>query len=140
MNIKELPAEKLIEKAAEKLKKIEQIEPPEWAKFVKTGVHNERAPDQEDWWYIRAGAVLRKIAVEGTIGTERLRKLYGGRKNLGHKPEHKKKASGSIIRKVLQQLEAAGLVEKQKTKGRKISAKGSSFLSEVAKEIREKSK
>jgi len=84
--------------------------------------------------------VLRKVGVEGTIGVQRLRKVYGGRKNNGHKPEHKKMASGSVIRKVLQQLEAEGLVEKQKTSGRKITAKGSSFLSEVAKGIRAKSK
>jgi small subunit ribosomal protein S19e len=140
MNIKEVPADKLIEAAAAKMKGIKEIKPPEWATFAKTGVGRQRPPMQEDWWYVRTAAVLRKVGIEGVVGTERLRKEYGNRKNRGHKPEHKRKASGSVIRKALQQLEAAGFVEKQKTKGRKISAKGISFLSGVAKEIREKSK
>ncbi len=28
--------------------------------FVKTGPNKDRPPMQEDWWYIRAAAVLRK--------------------------------------------------------------------------------
>jgi small subunit ribosomal protein S19e len=140
MNINEVPADKLIAAAAAKLKEVKEIKPPAWSVFVKTGVGRQRPPTQEDWWYIRTAAVLRKVGVEGIIGTERLRKEYGNRKNRGHKPEHKRKASGSVIRKALQQLEAAGLLEKKKTAGRKLSAKGLSFLSGVAKEIREKSK
>jgi small subunit ribosomal protein S19e len=138
MNLKELPAEKFIEKAAERLKGVKEIKPPEWASFAKTGVHKERAPQQPDWWFTRTAAVLRKVGVEGSVGVERLRKEYGGRKNRGHKPERRKKASGSVIRKSLQQLEAAGLVAKDGKNGRKVSEKGSSFLSEVAKEIRGK--
>jgi small subunit ribosomal protein S19e len=140
MNIKEVPADKLIEATAKKLKEGGKIVPPVWTKFAKTGVGRMRPPQQEDWWYIRTAAVLRKVGIDGTIGTERLRNEYGNRKNRGHKPEHKRKASGSVIRKALQQLEAAGLLEKQKTKGRKLSVKGLSFLSEAAKDIREKSK
>jgi small subunit ribosomal protein S19e len=138
MNLKEIPADVLIEKAAQKLKSMDEFRPPEWARFAKTGVNRERAPSQEDWWWTRAAAVLRKIGLEGTVGVERLRKEYGGRKNRGHKPEHKKKASGSVIRKVVQQLEAAGFVEMQKTRGRKITRKGSSFLMDVSKGIRKK--
>jgi small subunit ribosomal protein S19e len=140
MNINEVPADKLIAAVATKLKEVKEIKPPAWSVFVKTGVGRQRPPTQEDWWYIRTAAVLRKVGVEGIIGTERLRKEYGNRKNRGHKPEHKRKASGSVIRKALQQLEAAGLLEKKKTAGRKLSVKGLSFLSGVAKEIREKSK
>jgi small subunit ribosomal protein S19e len=140
MNIREVPAGKLIAKSAERLKGMEAVKPPEWSRFVKTGAHNERVPQQDDWWFTRAAAVLRKVGLEGAIGVERLRKEYGGRKNRGHKPERKGKASGAVIRNVLKQLEAAGLLEKQKAKGRKLSGKGISFLSESAKEIREKSK
>ena len=138
MNIKELPADKLIERTAHRLKGMEQFKPPEWARFVKTGVHKERAPQQEDWWHIRAAAVMRKLGIEGVIGVERLRKEYGGRKNLGHKPEHKKKASGSVIRNVLKQLESAEFVVTRKSKGRMLAPKGKSLLTEVAKEIRKK--
>ncbi len=138
MNIKELPANSLIEKTAQKLKTMDEFKPPEWSKFVKTGVHKERTPQQEDWWHLRTAAVLRKVGIEGTVGVERLRKEYGGRKNMGHKPEHKQKASGSIIRNVLKQLEAAGFVSTKKAKGRTLTQKGVSFLTEVSKELRKK--
>ncbi len=137
VSVKDADTGKLIELTAEVLKKVDMIRPPEWAPFVKTGTHKERPPEQEDWWYIRTASILRKVYL-GNVGVEKLRKVYGGRKNLGHQPEHKRKASGAIIRKALQQLEAAGLVEKEtqkggKTKGRKISPKGQSLLNNVAK-------
>ena len=59
--------------------------------------------------------------------------LDGGRKNLGHAPEHKRKASGSIIRKIFQQLEAEGLVKMQKGKGRSITQKGAAVVSQAVK-------
>lgn len=138
MNLNEYQADKLIHEMKERLKKIDEIKPPEWAQFVKTGVHKERPPQQEDWWYIRAAAVLRKVGSEGKIGTERLRKAYGGRKNQGHKPEHKHKASGSVIRKILQQLEAAGFVAAKKGKGRELTQKGTSFITDAGKAARAK--
>ena len=70
MNLNEYQADKLIDEMKEKLKGVEQIKPPEWAAFVKTGVHKERPPQQEDWWYIRAAAVLRKVGSEGKIVPE----------------------------------------------------------------------
>jgi len=107
---------------------------PEWARFVKTGVNRERPPEQEDWWYIRAASILRKIQIKQPIGVNRLRKIYGGRKNRGHKPEHKYKGSGSIIREILQQLEEAGFVKKDK-KGRVLTPKGKEFLKNVLKKV-----
>ena len=102
-----------IEELKEELKKFPEIKPPEWAKFVKTGSFKERPPVQEDWWYIRAAAILRYIYVYGKpIGVERLRRKYGGAKRHMHKPGKKAKASGKIIRTILQQLEKAGFVTK----------------------------
>jgi small subunit ribosomal protein S19e len=131
--IKEADADRLVEKLAVELEKMAEFKPPEWAKFVKTGVCKERPPSQKNWWYIRSASILRKISVsEDGLGTSRLRKVYGSRKNRGHKPERKKLASGSIIREMLQQLEAAGLVKNQKGKGRKVTAKGNTFLKNAA--------
>jgi small subunit ribosomal protein S19e len=140
VSVKDADTGKLIGMTAEELKKLDVIRPPEWAAFVKTGTHKERPPEQEDWWYIRTASILRKVYL-GNAGVEKLRKVYGGRKNLGHQPEHKRKASGAIIRKVLQQLEAAGLVEKDnqkggKTKGRRISPKGQSLLNSIARKMK----
>ncbi len=138
--IKKLPAQIVISHAAEALKKVEGIKPPEWAAYAKTGVHKERPPMQKDWWYIRAASVLRRVYIENCIGVERLRKVYGGRKNLGHRPEHKRKGSGSVIRKILQQLEGAGLVKTEKGKGRIITPKGQSFIGKIIKEASGKGK
>ncbi len=128
------PIGKIIENAAEELKKVKAVSMPEWARFVKTGVSRERPPEQEDWWYIRAASILRKIQIKQPIGVNRLRKIYGGRKNRGHKPEHKYKGSGSIIREILQQLEEAGFVKKDK-KGRVLTPKGKEFLKNVLKKV-----
>tara|TARA_Y100000310_G_C20317433_1_gene639104 strand:- start:10 stop:537 length:528 start_codon:yes stop_codon:yes gene_type:complete len=128
----------LIEKASEELKKNDEIKPPEWAAFVKTGISRQRPPVEKDWWYTRAAAVLRKVYRLGPIGTSKLRTHYGGKKNRGAKKEHTYPASGNIIRKILQQLEKAELiskVEKGQFRGRKISPKGRSFLDKVATKI-----
>jgi len=136
VSIKDVHAEKLIEKAAEKMKAMSEFAPPAWAEFVKTGAHAMRPPQQADWWWVRTASVLRKLSVEGGLGVSRLRKIYGGRKNRGHKPERKYKGSGAILRKVLQQLEKAGFAKKDKKKGRVITPQGESFLSAIAKELK----
>ena len=127
---------KLVKQLAEKLKGKSELKPPDWSRFVKTGAHNERPPQQDDWWWLRAASILRKLKVKGSLGVSRFRKEYGGRKNRGHKPEHKYKASGAIIRKILQQLEAAGLVRKEKKKGRILTRDGEALLNEAAKGLK----
>lgn len=131
----DVPADMLIRRVAERLKEMQEFTPPEWAKFVKTGVHKERAPEQKDWWWIRVASIFRKIYMNGPVGIERLRTAYGGRKNRGVKPEKFRKGSGSIIRKALQQLERAGFVTKTK-EGRVVTPKGRSFLDKIAAEIK----
>ena len=124
-----------IEKLAGELKNVKEIEAPEWAQFVKTGVHKERPPVRSDWWTVRAASVLRKIYKIGPIGTSKLKTIYGGRKNRGYRPEHHADGSGSIIRKILQQLEAAKLVATVKEgihKGRKVTKEGNALLKKVA--------
>jgi len=109
----------------EELKKVEQIKQPDWARFVKTGAHRERPPQSPDWWYIRAASILRKL--KKPTGVSRLRTVYGGRKNRGMKPEKSYKGSGKIIRVILQQLESAGLVVKDK-KGRRLTPIGQKLV------------
>jgi len=133
VTVTEVPAAKLIEKLKEELKKNEEIQPPAWASFAKSGAHRERPPKQKDFWYIRTASLLRKIYLEGPVGISRLRTYYGGKKRRGYKPAHFRRASGNILRKILQQLEKSGLVEKAK-KGRKITSKGQKFLDKVAYE------
>ena len=130
--------EELIEKLSEELKTFKEIKAPIWATFVKTGVFKERPPVKEDWWYTRSAAVLRSVAKLGPIGTSKLRRKYGGIKNRGVRPEHFYKGSGNIIRKVLQQLETAGLIEqgtKGTHKGRIVTPKGVSVMEKIAAQL-----
>ncbi len=120
----------------DKLKKDDKIKPPEWSKFVKTGVNAERPPVQEDWWYIRSAAVLRKLHMNNKpVGVQRLRTAFGGKRRRGHKPPHREKAGGKIIRLMLQQLEEAGYIKKvdKPRKGRIITNKGQSLVDKCAK-------
>lgn len=130
----DVPPNDLIKEVTQELKKSENMAPPEWSRFVKTGAHKERPPEQDDWWHIRAAALLLTIAKHGPVGIERLRTKYGGRKNRGHKPEHLKKASGNIIRTILQQLEKDNLILK-KPKGRVIAPAGQKLLDAAAFKI-----
>jgi small subunit ribosomal protein S19e len=120
---------------AGKLKENERIVPPEWAGNVKTGVHKELSPTNEEWWYTRCAAILRRIYTDGPVGIERLRSVYGGKKDNGSTPSHKAKGSGSVARKAVQQLETAGYLQKVK-EGRTISAKGRSMLDNTANELK----
>ena len=139
VSIYDVNPNELIEKTAERLKKIEQIKPPEWADFVKTGRNRERPPVEKDWWFTRTAAVLRSVYKLGPVGVSKLKTKYGGRKNRGVKPERFYRSSGNILRKILQQLESAELVKKGEAKGHKgrvIAPKGASILSKAALEIR----
>ena len=95
MRIQEIEPQKFAEKLKEELKKIEEIKPPPWASFVKSGSHKERPPEQPDFWYIRAASILRRIYLDGPVGVERLRSYYGGRKRHKVRPARFRKASGS---------------------------------------------
>jgi small subunit ribosomal protein S19e len=95
----------------------------------------EKQSQNPNWWYTRTASILRKVYVHGPVGLERLRAYYGGRKDFGVKPEHAVKAGGSNIRKILQQLEAAGLIQTENSRGRKMSSKGRKLLQEVAEDV-----
>jgi len=133
--IYDIPADLLIPKVAEELKKRKEIQPPVWAGFAKAGVHQQMPPEDTDWWFIRAASVLRRLYIDGPVGVQRMRTAYGGKRDRGSSPFQFRKGGGSSLRKVLQQLEAAGLVAKDKN-GRSLSVAGRSFLDSVAHGLR----
>jgi len=139
----DVPADSLISALSKELKENDKINEPDWAKFVKTGVHKERRPENPDWWYVRTAALLRRVYVDGPVGIRRLQTKYGGSKDRGTNPEKFRRGSGSIIRTALQQLEEAGYVE-QTIDGRTVTPAGRSYLdqksAEIIKEIPELSK
>ena len=124
----DVEANKLIEETALELVKLENMKAPEWAGYVKTGPAKNRVPVRDDWWQVRAASILRAIYMaKGPIGVQKLRVRYGSKKNRGHKPEKFFRASGKIIRSILQQLEKEGLVAQKEIgvhKGRSVSGKG----------------
>jgi small subunit ribosomal protein S19e len=133
----DVPADVLIDRLSGYIKgNFNELTPPDWSLFVKTGSHVERAPQNPDWWFIRAASVMRKLYINGPIGVSKLRKTYGGRKRRGAKPAHFRKAGGNILRTILQQLETVGLVEKDRNKGRIVSAKGKSLLDAMSGQIK----
>lgn len=128
----ELPAGEYNSKLAEALKKIEEFKQPEWAQFTKTGVAKQRPPQEPDFWYKRAASILRQIYINKVVGVNRLKTRYGSKKNRGYKPERFRKASGKMIRTILQQAEQAGLLEKsnqpKKRAGRILTEQGKQLL------------
>lgn len=134
----EIKPDELIKELADSLKQVPEIKAPIWALFVKTGRHKERPPVQLDWWHMRAASVLRTVYRLGPVGTSKLRTKYGGKKNRGHAAEHTYRGSGAIIRRLLQQLEKAGLLAqatKGVHKGRVVTPKGQSIINSIAKKI-----
>ncbi len=124
---------KYILKLAELLKQIPEFEVPEWANFVKTSTSRMRPPLDDDFWYIRAASMLRHLYIKGVVGVGKFRTKYGSTKNRGAKPSEFRKASGKIIRTILQQAEKAGLVEKlsDTQHGRRLTQTGRDFLDSV---------
>ena len=131
----DVPADKLIPKIAAELKKIETITPPDWSSFVKTGRHREKSPVEGDWWHTRSAAVLRKIYIEGPVGTTRLAAMYGGKADRGSKPNRAVRGSRSISRVTVQQLEKSQLIQKQKDGGRVVTAKGRKLVDNVSTQV-----
>ncbi len=135
VTVYDVPPDELIERTALKLKEYDEMEPPEWSAFVKTGRHKESAPVQDDWWYIRAASVLRKIFINGPIGSSKLASEYGGYADRGSEPNKSVKGSRSIVRKCMIQLESAGLLTKKDNQGRVVTPEGQSLLDQLAKEV-----
>ncbi len=131
-----IPQALFIQRLATYIKEnVDEVQPPLWAFAVKTSPHTSRQPEDPDWWFTRAASILRKIYLHGPIGMEHLRADYGGRKGARVSREHVRKGGSSNIRKIVQQLEAAKLVEPAKTKGRVISREGRGVLDRLAGEI-----
>jgi small subunit ribosomal protein S19e len=135
----DVPVDDLIEAVAEQLE--DRLEPPAWLQFAKTGESKELPPQDDDFWYVRGASLLRKVAISGPVGVERLSTEYGGRKKGSTRyrvaAEHRTDGSKNVIRTLLQQLEAADLVTTAEGEGRRITPDGASLLDTTAGEVLE---
>jgi small subunit ribosomal protein S19e len=135
MDVRTIEPGKYNQLLADALKKLPEFEKPEWVDFVKTGTNKQRPTSEPDFWHKRAASVLRQLYTNGTVGVQRLRTRYGGRKNRGMRPPRFVKGGGKIIRVIMQQSDAAGLTEKVKGKrsGRQLTKKGKEFMEALVK-------
>lgn len=135
MSARNVSPNELIAAVVAELKKNDKIKPPEWILAVKASSHNERVPQQEDYWFYRCAALLRTIGFsDKPVGVERLRNKYGGRVQHTVARSHHRKAGGKSIRLALQQLGDAGLIKKEKV-GRIITSSGMSLLDKAANSV-----
>jgi small subunit ribosomal protein S19e len=134
----EIDQQKLVELIAKALKEKRLIEPPVWAKFVKTGPAKERPPENKDWWYVRAASILRRMYFDRKpMGTNRLARIYGDKTKNTRRKHVFKPVGRNHIRKILQQLEKAGLIKHVTIgthKGRVITGKGIKLVKEVCRQ------
>jgi len=128
----DVEANRLIEKAAHKLKEM-KVHKPAFVGLVKTGAHAQRPPTEGNFWFMRCASIMRQAYVNGEVGTQRLRRHYGGKKRRGVKPARHAPSGGSTIRKAMQELEKVGLLAKGKG-GRSLTAKGRKLMDSAAKE------
>jgi small subunit ribosomal protein S19e len=139
VTVYDVPADELIDELADRL--ADRIEEPEWITYAKTGSTRELPPQQDDFWYVRAASLLRKVAMNGPIGVERLSTEYGGRKQGSTRyrvaAEHREDGSKNVIRTILQQLADEDLVTVAQGEGRKVTPEGQSFLDDVAADVME---
>src|SRR3989344_2905301 len=88
MDARNKDPQKLVNATAEKLSGMKELAPPAWSRFAKTGTSKERGPDSQNWWSVRAASILRRIYIDGPVGTSRLRTVYGSRKHRGTQRDH----------------------------------------------------
>jgi len=53
--VKDVSAAAFIKAYAEQLKRSDKVQPPKWAEYAKTAAYKQLPPQDDDWWYIRAG-------------------------------------------------------------------------------------
>merc|ERR1712113_930006 len=131
VTLKDVSAADFIDAYAAHLKRSGKVELPTWHNVVKTGHFKELAPYDEDWYYVRAASIARKVYLRKETGVGALRKVYGGAERRGVRPSHFCKGSGGLIRHILQDLEKQGLVSKCKQGGRKITKEGQRSLDSI---------
>merc|ERR1712113_407570 len=90
--------------SAADFKRSGKVELPTWHNVVKTGHFKELAPYDEDWYYVRAASIARKIYLRQKTGVGALTKVYGGADRRGARPSHST-TSKKIVRHICQQLE-----------------------------------
>ncbi|XP_026192562.1 40S ribosomal protein S19-2 [Cyclospora cayetanensis] len=132
--VKDVLAQTFIQAYANHLKKRGKFQVPMWVDLVKTGYGKTLAPQDPDWLYCRAAAILRHLYLRPSCGVGAFRKFFSCKTGKKCSPGHTSKASGKIIRHILQQFEAMGLVESRPDSGRRLTKVGQKELDVIARQ------
>ncbi|GKY96155.1 hypothetical protein MPSEU_000575500 [Mayamaea pseudoterrestris] len=130
--VRDVSATDFIKAYAEHLKNSDKFDLPVWADTIKTSVAKELAPYGDDWYYIRAASIARKVYLRPGIGIGQLQKWYGGSYRNGTRSEHFRKASSGVIRSVLTQLTEMKVCETLSSGGRRMTTVGQQDLDRIA--------
>merc|ERR1712075_25385 len=137
VTVKDVPADDFIKACADFLKRQTKFDVPKYHDIVKTATFKELAPYDEDWFYVRAASVARKVYLRKGTGVGALKKWYGGSSgnHRGTRKAHFTTASGAIIRKAMLELEKLEMMEKTGDGGREITSKGRAEMDRIAGNI-----
>ena len=119
ITVKDVPASEFIAAYAEQLKKSNELTLMKGSFYIKTGFSREICPHDDDWFYTRAASLARKIYLRPGLGVKTLQHIYGKKGRFGHRRNHHTRGSGKVIRYILQQLEAVGILMKYNDKRNK---------------------
>ena len=123
-------SQRLTTAIAAHLKQEGKLNVPAWVGDVKTSSYKVYVPDNEDWFYVRAASIMRRLC-KRTAGIGSLTKVYGGKTRKMVKPAISTRASKNPNRKAVQALEALGWL-KMGTKGRVPTAEGINAVLNIA--------
>ncbi|GAX83836.1 hypothetical protein CEUSTIGMA_g11260.t1 [Chlamydomonas eustigma] len=133
VSVKDCPPEDFIKAYAAHLKSNDKIHLPTWVDIVKTGVFKQLSPYDEDWYFVRAAALCRRLYIRPGLGVGHFETTFGGRqRRRGAAPEIHAKAAGGLIRHILRNLESVGLLEQDPKGGRRLTASGQRDMDLIA--------
>merc|ERR1711963_215014 len=131
VTVKDVDPQLFVKAFAKHLKK-SKLKVPEFVEIVKTSKGHELGPTDPDWYYVRAAAVARHVYLRPNVGVGAVRKIYGGAKRNGTRPNHFCLSSSNVARKVLQSLEGIKIVTKDANGGRSIAPTGRRDMDRIA--------
>ena len=145
----DIPADLFNPALAQAMADQKAVSMPDWGQYVKTAVDRERPPTQDDWWYLRTAAILRKVARNGPVGVTISLKPSAEERQRFH-AEHARRCLTPHHSHRFAAARRCGLVEKVPTKevegvdgkvqlyaGRRITAAGQKLVDNVAHSVRE---
>ncbi|KAK5582704.1 hypothetical protein RB653_004289 [Dictyostelium firmibasis] len=139
VTLKDVCPQEFIATYARFLKKTGRVQIPKWNDIAKTATYKELPPTNPDWIYYRIATLARKVYIRGGDGVGTYRRVFGGNRRNGVRPNHFADVNGGNIRYCLKQLQNLKVIETDAVKGgRTITATGRRDLDRIAKQIFDK--